>query len=90
MTLKKCNEPDCKASAVGKPDKCIAHGGGKRCNEPDCKASAQGKTDKCKVHGGGKRCPNCINWIDSRSGTVKYDGYYATCFKRVFPEDEQI
>ena len=36
---------------------------------------------------GGKRCPNCIAWIDSRSGKKKYDGYCATCFKRVFPSD---
>jgi len=41
----------------------------------------------CAGHGGGKRCPNCIDWIDSRSGTPKYDGYCATCFKRVFPDD---
>jgi len=34
-----------------------------------------------------KRCPNCIEWIDSRSGKSKYDGYCATCFKRVFPDD---
>ena len=61
----------------------------KLCSEPDCKASAVGKTDKCKAHGGGKRCPNCIDWIDSRSGTVKYDGYCATCFKRIFPDDER-
>ena len=41
------------------------------------------------MHGGGKRCPNCIDWIDSRGGTIKYDGYCATCFKRLFPEDER-
>ena len=41
----------------------------------------------CKKHGGGKRCPNCIDWIDSRSGSRKYDWYCATCFKRLFPED---
>jgi hypothetical protein len=86
---KRCNEPDCKASAIGKTNKCVAHGGGKRCNEPDCKASAIGKTDKCVVHGGGKRCPNCIDWVDSRCGCVKYDGYCATCFKRIFPNDER-
>ena len=84
-----CNEPDCKATAQGKTDKCITHGGGKRCNEPDCKASAQGKTDKCITHGGGKRCPNCIDWIDSRSGSSAYDGYCATCFKQIFPNDER-
>jgi hypothetical protein len=86
---KRCNEPDCKKGAQGKTDKCKAHGGGKRCSEPDCKASAIGKTDKCKAHGGGKRCPNCKDWPDSRSGSSKYDGYCATCFKRVFPDDER-
>jgi hypothetical protein len=33
MTRKRCSELDCKASAQGKSNKCIAHGGGKRCNE---------------------------------------------------------
>ena len=84
---KKCIEPNCKKSAVGKSDKCIEHGGGARCVEPNCKKSAVGKSDKCKAHGGGARCPNCIEWIDSRSGCNKYDGYCATCFKRIFPED---
>ena len=86
---KRCNEQGCNASARGKTDKCVAHGGGKRCNESDCKASAIGKTDKCVAHGGGKRCPNCIDWVDSRSGCIKYDGYCATCFKRIFPNDER-
>jgi len=59
-----------------------------KCIEPECKASAiDKKTKKCKAHGGGLRCPNCINWIDSRSGTSKYDGYCATCFKRIYPND---
>ena len=84
---KRCIKLDCKASAAGKTDYCVAHGGGKRCITLDCKASAQGKTDYCKAHGGGKRCPNCVYWIDSRSGQSKYDGYCATCFKRVFPTD---
>ncbi len=85
----RCVELDCKSSAVGKTDKCIAHGGGARCLELDCKSSAQGKTDKCKRHGGGARCPNCITWIDSRSGSIAYDGYCATCFKVIFPNDER-
>jgi hypothetical protein len=54
-----------------------------------CISQCSGKTDKCISHGGGKRCPNCIDWIDSRSGSTKYDGYCATCFKQVFPEDER-
>ena len=86
---KRCNEPNCDKSALGKTDKCKAHGGGKRCNEPNCDKSAEGKTDKCIAHGGGKRCPNCIDWIDSRCGSSEYDGYCATCFKRLFPNDER-
>ena len=89
MPRKRCVEPDCKASAVGKTDKCVAHGGGARCVEPGCTSSARGKTDKCVAHGGGIRCPNCIDWIDSRCGSVKYDGYCATCFKRKFPDDKR-
>jgi hypothetical protein len=84
---KRCVEPGCKASAKGKTDKCVAHGGGKRCVEPGCTKGAEGKTDKCVAHGGGKRCPSCIDWIDSRSGSSKYDGFCATCFKRIFPDD---
>ena len=82
-----CKYPDCTKSAQGATDYCIAHGGGKRCIEPDCTKSAAGATDYCKAHGGGKRCPNCIDWIDSRCGSIKYDNYCATCFKRLFPED---
>jgi hypothetical protein len=85
---KRCNEPGCESGAQDKTGKCIKHGG-KRCNEPGCGAGARGNTDKCVSHGGGKRCPNCIDWIDSRCGWIKYDGYCATCFKRLFPEDER-
>ena len=59
----------------------------RKCKEEGCGASAVGKTEFCIAHGGGKRCPNCIDWIDSRSGCKKYDGYCATCFKRKFPND---
>ena len=83
----RCVEPGCTNSARGKTDKCISHGGGSRCVEPGCTKSAQGKTDKCVSHGGGKRCPHCIDWIDSRSGSIAYDGHCATCFKRAFPND---
>jgi hypothetical protein len=84
---KRCSEVDCYKSAQGRTDKCKAHGGGVRCSEVDCSKSAVGRSDKCVTHGGGKRCPNCINWIDSRGGCKKYDGWCATCFKRVFPND---
>ncbi len=86
---KRCKEDGCESSAQGKTDFCISHGGGKRCIEDGCKSSALGKTDFCIFHGGGKRCPNCIDWIDSRSGSRKYDGYCATCFKVLFPDDER-
>ena len=83
---KRCAHPECTKSARNKSDKCVEHGGG-RCTHPWCTKSAQGKSDKCIEHGGGERCPHCINWVDSRSGSSKYDGYCATCFKRLFPED---
>ena len=58
---KRCDEPECDKSAVGKSSKCVGHGGGKRCDEPECDKSAQGKGSKCISHGGGKRCdePEC-------------------------------
>jgi hypothetical protein len=83
----RCIEDSCTKSAVGKSDKCVQHGGGARCIEQGCTKSARDKSDKCTAHGGGARCPNCISWIDSRSGSNKYDGFCATCFKRIFPED---
>ena len=85
----RCAEPGCAVSAIGKTGRCIKHGGGKRCVEPGCAVSAKGKTDRCITHGGGVRCPNCIDWPDSRSGSTRYDGYCATCFKRTFPTDSR-
>ena len=84
---KRCKEIGCKFSAQDKTDYCISHGGGKRCKEIECILSAIGTTDYCISHGGGKRCPNCVDWIDSRCGNKKYDGYCSICFKRLFPED---
>jgi hypothetical protein len=86
---KRCKEDGCDKSARGKTDFCICHGGGDRCKEDGCDKSAVGKTDFCISHGGGNRCPNCIDWIDGRSGSSKYDGYCATCFKVLFPDDER-
>jgi hypothetical protein len=51
--------------------------------------SASEPTDKCRKHGGGPRCPSCITWTDSRTGSAKYDGYCATCFKHIFPDDDR-
>ena len=84
---KKCIVADCTKCARNKSYKCAAHGGGARCIEQGCTKSAIDKSNKCAAHGGGARCPNCISWIDSRSGSNKYDGFCATCFKRIFPED---
>jgi hypothetical protein len=84
---KRCIEPNCNKGAKGKMFKCIEHGGGNRCDEPNCTKGSQGNSNKCKAHGGGTRCPNCIGWIDSRCGSNEYDGFCATCFKRIFPDD---
>jgi hypothetical protein len=59
------------------------------CVEPGCRKLSAGKTNKCASHGGGLRCPNCIDWVDSRSGNPKYDGYCITCFKHCFPNDKR-
>jgi len=83
----RCTETGCTSSAVDASNKCKTHGGGARCTEAGCTTSARESSDKCMAHGGGARCPHCIDWIDSRSGSKKYDGYCATCFKRIFPED---
>jgi hypothetical protein len=83
----RCVESGCKKSARSGSDKCKVHGGGKRCAEHGCKNSAIDGYNTCNAHGGGARCPHCIDWIDSRSGSTKYDNYCATCFKRLFPDD---
>lgn len=94
-TLKTCKKCRANAKKIREKNRC-PHGkrkayckecDGKICVEPNCTKLAQGTTDKCKAHGGGKRCPNCIDWLDSRCGSIKYDGYCATCFKRLFPDD---
>ena len=85
----RCTQTGCTKGALGLTGKCSSHGGGKRCTEIGCTKSAQGSTDKCAAHGGGNRCPNCIDWIDSRSSSHNYDGYCATCFKRLFPDDDR-
>jgi len=83
----KCSEPDCDRSTDGF-EKCLIHGGGV-CSKEGCRKRARRPSDKCKEHGGGKRCPNCIDWIDSRCAHPDYEGYCATCFKRLFPDHEK-
>jgi hypothetical protein len=41
----------------------------------------------CVLCKGNQICPNCKDWPDARIGWIKYDGYCATCFKRIFPTD---
>ena len=82
---RRCTFLNCPSSAAGATDFCIAHGGGKRCTFPNCPKSALGATGFCITHKGGRRCPNCIDWIDSRGGKKKFDGYCATCYHRLFP-----
>ena len=86
---KRCKEERCERIARDKTDFCRKHGGGNICKENGCENGSLGNTDFCAKHGGGKRCPNCIDWIDSRLGSSKYDGYCATCFKVLFPDDER-
>ncbi len=86
---KRCFYKNCKSLARSKSIYCCLHGGGKRCSYDNCNKGSDSNSDYCRSHGGGKRCPNCIDWIDSRCGSNKYDGYCATCFKRIFPNDER-
>jgi hypothetical protein len=85
---KRCQEQGC-LTLADKTGFCYKHGGGKLCKENVCKTPSRGKFDYCVAHGGGKRCPNCIDWIDSRGGNKKYDGYCATCFQQLFPTDKR-
>ena len=80
-----CVEIGCNKKTQNGNYKCKIHGGRTQCIVPGCIKKSAGETDNCILHGGGKRCPNCIDWIDSRCGSIKYDGYCATCFKHIFP-----
>ena len=81
---------ECKNGARGSTRFCKSHGGGPRCQGFDedgteCKKGARGSILFCAAHKGGPRCPNCINWIDTRIGQKKFDGYCATCYYRLNP-----
>ena len=82
-----CDVAACTKTAQGQRTRCAGHGGGRRCDVAECTKTAQGRSTRCVGHGGGRRCPNCVLWPDARSGSDAYDGWCATCFKRVFPED---
>lgn len=60
-----------------------------KCKNVGCNLSAKVNSLHCKVHSSSKRCPNCVDWIDSRYGQKQYDGYCATCFNQVFPNDSR-
>lgn len=61
-----------------------------QCRNAVCKDPVKHNSPYCKVHASSSRCPNCVDWIDSRHGQKKYDGYCATCFKRLFPNDSRV
>jgi hypothetical protein len=61
-----------------------------QCRNAVCKEPVKTHSPYCKVHSSSSRCPNCVDWIDSRHGNKKYDGYCATCFKRLFPNDSRV
>ena len=82
-----CAVASCSRQARYKSDKCMAHGGGDRCSVEGCGKGADSTTGTCVTHGGGRRCPHCITWVDSQAGSLRYDGFCARCFKRVFPDD---
>lgn len=60
------------------------------CKTAGCQLPVKTNSKYCKVHSSSKRCPNCVDWIDSRYGQKKYDGYCATCFKQLFPSDSRV
>ena len=83
----------CNTGACGATKLCSRHGGNPcqyiNGNGDKCGKSAQGSTGFCITHKGGRRCPNCIEWIDSRGGKKKFDGYCATCYHRLFPNTQR-
>ena len=88
------NGDKCGKSAQGSTKFCSMHGGGRRCqgfkeDGAECGRGAIGSTGFCYAHKGGKRCPNCIDWIDSRGGKRKFNGYCATCYYRLFPTTQR-
>ena len=81
---------DCQGSAFCVHDKLKA-----RCR--DCQGVAICVHDKMKIRciqcGGSQICPHCKTLpfasTLARVGQHKYDGYCATCFKHLFPDDER-
>jgi hypothetical protein len=80
-----CDFDECIELASTGLTTCSAHKQRRCCDVEHCLHPAAVHGTKCSFHN--TRCPNCISWVDSRVGSWKYDGYCATCFKRVFPDD---
>ena len=86
----RCIVDKCTHLAQGPTIKCVSHGGGVRCSVDKCPSGAQTvETGKCRHHGGGTPCINCVDWIDSKQGLEKYDGYCLRCFKYLKPDDDR-
>lgn len=58
-----------------------------KCRNVVCPNPIKPNSVHCSIHSRKKRCPNCVDWVDSRIGSKKYDSYCATCFQRCFPND---
>lgn len=61
-----------------------------KCRTAGCHKPIKVNSPHCKLHSKKNRCPNCVDWIDSRYGQKHYDGYCATCFKQLFPDDPRV
>lgn len=61
-----------------------------KCRTVGCHHPIKVNSSHCKIHSKKNRCPNCVDWIDSRYGQKIYEGYCATCFKHVFPDDPRV
>lgn len=91
-TIKKCKHPSCSNETFSFEDSdyCIQHWGWQHtCQIPNCTTKVRTEKTFCVEHRRkhNQWCPNCIDWIDSRSGNKKYDGWCARCFKQEFPND---
>jgi hypothetical protein len=58
-----------------------------RCKTVACTDPLKPNSEYCHFHARTSRCPNCRDWIDSRKGQKKYNGYCSICFKQCFPKD---
>lgn len=85
-----CTITNCYNTADEKTLVCSIHTNTNKCKTAGCKDLCIRDSTHCVIHSSPSRCPNCVDWIDSRIGSKKYDGYCATCFPRCFPDDPRV